>query len=341
MKKILLLSLFLTFSVNAQVDPFNVYRYKEGSTKPWFEWWYYKVVLPDTGESFFFVYGVVNPWDKDQKMIGTRSYVGMGDFSSNTQVENRFGINQFRAAYDQKLIEIENQKATENNISGSLKEKASGDIYSWDIAVNKDWAFNPAGWATGKGVTDIEWYASQASAHCSGTIISHNKLHQFNNAPCYQDRNWGSEFPTWWTWVVSNQFKENPDSVLAIGGGMPIFHGKHIPFQSVAIGLHHKGVDYHFRPNDLDIIKTDVSFGKWEMSGQNAHQKVTISAYAPKEKFMDLQFVTPEGDVFHDYETLTGSVKVNIYEKHLLKWDLVDTLTSEYAGIEYGSRSLK
>ncbi len=28
--------------------------------------------------------------------------------------------------------------------------------------------------------------------------------YEFKNAPCYQDRNWGTEFPRWWAWIVSN-----------------------------------------------------------------------------------------------------------------------------------------
>ncbi|MGZ3788096.1 MAG: tocopherol cyclase family protein [Bacteriovorax sp.] len=338
MKKILSLILFLSFSLSlhADVDPFNVYQYKQGSQRPWFEWWYYKVVLPETGESFFFVYGVVNPWDKSHALKGTRAYVGMGDFNRYDQIENLFPVEKFKAAYDQTLVEVENQQASDVHFSGSL-EHPSRDQYSWDISINKDWSYNAAGWITGRGVTDIEWYPAQAGAHCSGTIISKNKLYQFTDAPCYQDRNWGTEFPSWWAWIVSNQFKENSESVLAIGGGKPKFHGNKLPIQGVSIGLHHKGIDYHFRPNDLDIVKTDISFGKWEMSGENDKYKVTVSAYAPKEKFMDLKFVTPKGLVFHDYETLTGKVIVKIYHKRLVQWKLVDTLTSNYAGIEYGS----
>jgi tocopherol cyclase len=325
--------------LRAEIDPFNTYQYKEGSTKPWFEWWYYKVVLPETNESYYFVYGVVNPWDTKSTQLATRSYVGMGDFKNNSQIEEKYPVTSFKASRTQTLVEIENQLATDQNFRGELIEKNSGNINSWDVSIQKDWAYNPTGWATGKGITDIEWYAAQAGAHCSGSIISNNKLVQFTNAPCYQDRNWGTDFPIWWTWIVSNQFKNNPDSVLAVGGGRPIYRGKKIPLQGVSIGLHHKGIDYHFRPNDLNIVHTNISFGKWEMSGQNEHNKVVVKATAPKEKFMDLKFMTPTGIVFHDYETLVGNVTVEIYKKSHFKWILVDELASDYAGIEYGSPS--
>ena len=64
-----------------------------------------------------------------------------------------------------------------------------------------------------------------------------------------------------------------------------------------------------------------------------------IKDSAPKEQFLDLVFTTPLGQKFHDYETLTGKVDVQIYERkgRLSKWKLVDTLHSDYAGLEYGS----
>lgn len=322
-------------TAHSEVDPFNVYQWKSKQKGPWFEWWYYKVVLPETGESFFFVYGVVNPWDKHKTLAGTRAYVSMGDFAAKTQVENLYPVTDFVAAYDQTLVTVGGHLATDQNIKGELAEK-NGNVTSWDISLQKDWAYDATGWATGKGITNIEWYPAQASAKCSGSIVSQNRLYQFVDAPCYQDRNWGSEFPLWWSWIVSNHFKEDPDTVLAVGGGRPKYLNTKFPLEGVSVGLRHKGKEYHFRPNDLDRITQTINFGTWEISAENGNDRVDVSANAPKEKFMDLQFMTPKGQIFHDYETLTGHVTVKIYQRHLLKWKLKETLTSEFAGIEYG-----
>jgi tocopherol cyclase len=336
---IILFYLFTVATAHSEVDPFNVYQWKPKHHGPWFEWWYYKVVLPETGESYFFVYGVVNPWDKNKTVAGTRAYVAMGDFNAKTQTEIQYPVNQFSAAYDQTLVTVGENMATDQNLRGELKDK-NGDINSWDISIQKEWSYNATGWATGKGITNIEWYPAQASAKCSGSLVSHNKLVQFTDAPCYQDRNWGNAFPLWWTWIVSNQFRENPDSYLAVGGGRPKYLNTKFPLQGVSLGLRHKGKDYHFRPNDFDHINQKINFGTWEISADNGVDKVTVSAYAPKEKFMDLQFMTPEGKIFHDMETLTGHVTVKIYQGTLFGWKLIDTLTSEYAGIEYGDWKL-
>lgn len=340
--KNLICILFITGLINnsllAEVDPFNTYQYHEAKKagRPWFEWWYYKVVLPDSGESFYFVYGVVNPWDADLKLPASRAYVGMGDFSQKYQMEEKSSPKQFMAAYDQTFIKIGNNQATDSDFSGDIQNE-TGENSSWNISIRKDWAFNATSWATGKNITNIEWYPAQAGAHCSGSIISKGKLIQFTDAPCYQDRNWGSEFPLWWTWIVSNHFDQHPDTILALGGGRPKYLGKKFPFEGASIGLKHKGIQYAFRPNDLDKVKTDVSFGKWKITGVNAHNKIEIEAIAPKEKFMDLEFMTPQGDIFHDLETLTGHVTVRLYRPYGLGWKLIESLQSDFAGIEYGA----
>lgn len=82
---------------------------------------------------------------------------------------------------------------------------------------------------------------------------------------------------------------------------------------------------------------TDVSFGKWKVMAMSKKYKIEVEAYAPKEEFMDLQFVTPSGEIFHDYETLTGQLRVKLYERNGVGLKLIADLISNYAGIEFGS----
>lgn len=350
-KYILIVVLFISIANEAySQDRFNTYRWnhknvarKNGKIdkSTWYEWWYYKVVIPKTGESFFFVYGIVNPWDKSKSMKGTRSYVGMGDFKAKIQAEEKFDISDFHAAYDRTYVEVKNNIATDRRFFGDLKDE-QGEKYSWDIQIQKKWSFNAEGWMMGTMITDIEWYPAQADATCSGSVMSKGKLVEFKDAPCYQDRNWGNRFPDWWTWIVSNNFEGHPNTTLAIGGGKPTLRGGHTsPYAGVSVGLKHRGKVYSFRPINFHKVKTDVTFGKWEVTATKLNYKVEIVATAPKEKFMDLQFMTPNGMIFHDYETLNGRVVVKLYKRIGLRgWRLMDVLISNHAGIEYGSRDL-
>lgn len=329
----------------AQPDPWNTYQWNRRNeiagngqvdSSLWYEWWYYKLVIPETGKSYFFVYGVVNPWDKNQSAKGTRSYVGMGDFAKQLQVEEKFHVQDFSASYGQTYVAVNRNVATDRAFNGSLKDE-DGNFYEWDIKINKHWAYNAEGWMMGSMLTDIEWYPAQASASCTGSIISQGEKITFENIPCYQDRNWGKSFPDWWTWIVSNHFEGHPGTALAVGGGKPRVRGHRTPVASVSIGLTHQGKDYSFRPIDMQMVRTDISFGKWNVSATSKKYKIEIEASAPKEQFMDLQFITPEGEIFHDYETLTGKVSVKLYERRAVGWKLLADLVSYYGGIEFGS----
>lgn len=342
---IIVLLLFISSSLMAQSDPWNTYQWNKknemaGNAQvdkhPWYEWWYYKIVIPETGKSFFFVYGIVNPWDKDLSLKGTRSYVGMGDFSNKEQIEEKFSIYDFSASYTKTYVTINDNIAGDKFFKGAIKDEL-GNTSEWDIKIEKQWSYNPEGWMMGTMLTDIEWYPAQASASCSGSITNAKEKITFKNAPCYQDRNWGKTFPDWWTWIVSNHFENHPGTALAIGGGKPRVRGRRTPIASVSIGLTHQGQEFSFRPIDMQLVQTDITFGKWKVMAMGKKYKIEIEAFAPKEQFMDLQFITPTGEVFHDYETLTGKVTVKLYERKGLRLKLLADLVSNYAGIEFGS----
>jgi hypothetical protein len=89
-------------------------------TGPWFEWWYYKLILPDTGEAFYFVYGVVNPWDTTNSDPASRSYVGFGSFTDGITVTQNYAVSDFQASYDKTDVTIADQRAVRGGIAGHV-----------------------------------------------------------------------------------------------------------------------------------------------------------------------------------------------------------------------------
>lgn len=345
--RLLIIALILLVSQLATAtDKFNTLmwnreNFEKGNgkvdTQPWYEWWYYKVVLPATGESFYFMYGVVNPWDSAHSLPGTRACVEVGDFNSRKIASQCLPVNRFSASYKQTLIMVGKNLATDRKIQAEFTNEASQPV-SWNIDIKPQWSFNAMGWAISQyDLLNIFWYPVQADALFSGTLTVNGKTYEFKNAPGYQDRNWGTTFPPWWTWIVANYFPDSPGTALAIGGGNPTLAGQIDSVEGVAIGLYHKGKVYHWRPNDFDIVNVDVSFGKWHVSAIGPNYKIEVIADAPVTSFMDLQFTTPTGEVFHDYETLSGSVDCYLYERTVGGWKLLEKLHSPYAGIEFGS----
>jgi len=351
MKTIFLyLALFvLTFSAEA-FDEYNSLRWNRKNheanngkidTGPWFEWWYYKVVLPETDDSFYFVYGVVNPRDREEVAEASRSYVGVGNFKEQTIIDSVYSVSDFNASYKKTFVRIRQNFATDTRITGTVMDKDKKPVI-WNIKIKPVWKFNAMGWSMHvPELCNIYWYPAQADALFSGEIFFKGKLYRFENAPGYQDRNWGRSFPDWWTWIVSNNFTGHPESALAIGGGRPEILNNFKPVDGVEIGLKHRGKIYAFRPNDFDRVNVNIDFGVWEVKAQNLFYKIEVSAWAPPGEFMDIQFLTPAGEIFHDYETLTGTLDVKLYRRDKnFNWELFEILHSEYAGIEYGSRDV-
>ncbi|MCB0351030.1 MAG: hypothetical protein KDD38_07590 [Bdellovibrionales bacterium] len=305
--------------------------------EPWYEWWYYKIILPKSDDAFYFVYGIVNPWDIERGSEASRATVEAGDFKNKFIINKVYTPAEYYSAYNKTHVEIGSHLATDKNIKGRMVN-ARGQKIAWDFTIEKLWRWNAMGWMMPTGITNISWYPAQADARCTGWISSNGRRKLFSKVPCYQDRNWGTSLPKWWTWIVSNKFENSPQTALAIGGGQPITFGNIHRLASVTVGFKYKGKVYDWRPNNLDQIKMNISFGKWEVVAKSLLYKIEVSAYAPREEFMDLEFMGPDGVVFHDYEALRGDLTVKFYKMSPRGWQLVEELNSQHAGIEYGSR---
>lgn len=300
----------------------------------WYEWWYYKVTVPGTDQAFYFCYGVVNPWDKGQAGPASRSYVSAGNFAAGETHERTFPVKSFSAGAAETYVQVDGNIATDRTLKGRLP-LPGGEEFSWDLSLEKDWAFNAMGWTMyAPGISNIFWYPAQASARMSGTIKYRGQAFTLKGAPAYQDRNWGRSFPKWWAWLVSNHFRGSPGTVLAAGGGLPkVLGGIDFP-NAMGIGLRHEGREYAFRPGSGDIIKLDIDYGNWQVRASNHKgERIEISAWAPEEKFLLLKFMAPQGKEFYDYEALKGSIKVKLYKDNILIADL----ETEEGGIEFGS----
>jgi tocopherol cyclase len=306
-------------------------------TGPWFEWWYYKVILPETGETFYFVYGVVNPWDTANTDPASRSYVGFGSFADGITVTQNYAVADFQASYDRTDISIADQRAVRGGIAGHVFDGTTDA--SWNIDIDTKWEFNAMGWAMfAPDFTNIYWYPAQAAALFTGTVVCNGKTYTFEDVPGYQDRNWGRNFPDWWAWITANHFAGHPDTALAAGGGRPELLGLFEPLDGLAIGLKHDGIEYNWRPNDGDLQRFTIDFGTWRVESTNRQgYKIEIEAKAPCDSFMDLVFMTPQNILFHDFETLTGALTVRLSKREGLQYRLMETLQSDFAGIEYGS----
>lgn len=352
-KSVIFLCLFFSLASFAQIDTANTYQYNRKNVLEsngvedkgdWFEWWYFKVTHPKTGRSFFFVYGVVNPWDLFQTKSASRAYIGAGDFDKGLVLNQNVSVSHFGADYFTPHFMVKTPQgpfeATDKELVGEINE--NGHKITWNLTMSKEWSFNPIGRFLYKpDFLNIYWYPAQASAVMNGTVTVDGEVINLENAKAYQDRNWGRSFPKWWAWIVSNQFENAPDTYLTCGGGSPKVFNRYVLYEGMSVGFHHQGKEYHFRPHEGDFFQFKIEFGRWEIIGYSKKgYKIVVKAHAPKEKFLLLKFMSPQGVEFKDYEALNGHVDVELFKLNQdspMLWDAITKVSSEYAGIEWGS----
>lgn len=335
-------------------DRFNRLQWRGGDNS-WFEWWYYKVVLPETGDSFFFLYGIVNPWDTSMSTPNSGAYVSAGSFRHRQIIKQEYSVEQFMAAANKVEIIIGDQTATDSFIRGHLTDK-DGDSVSWDVTITKRWSSNAMGWPVYiPGITNIYWYPVQGDALFTGQINFKGQVYRLEDAPGYQDRNWGTSFPSWWMWLAANHFDDSPDTVLVVGGGSPLLFGFFPGYANVTVILFHEGREYQFRPPDFAVVFCKYGQRRWRIEATNGSgYRIEIDAAASEEILMFLDFKMPDGGIFRDYQTLTGDLNVNLYKRHPLsdtlgssnslsevepcqtQWEKKYTLRSRFAGLEIG-----
>lgn len=315
-------------------------RNGEVDADAWYEWWYFKAVDPETREAFFFTYGVVNPWDAQRVNPASGGILQFGSFSDGRVHVQKFPVQDFTAAYNRTYVRLGDSEATDKTLKGHLQAEGGLQI-DWDLKISQDWNFNAMGWGLHtKELSGIYWYPAQAAATMSGVIHYGSKTYQLKNAPAYQDRNWGRNFPRWWSWITSNHFVNSPGTAFAAGGGNPVILEKFNFFSGLCLGLRHQGKEYVFRTTDGDSVKSDIHWGRWEIKAQNFKgERIEISAYAPPKDFLVLPFQTPQGQTFYDYEALLGTARIKLYEWSFFKaeWELIADLETHEAGIEWGS----
>lgn len=332
----------------ANID-YNSYLYPQMNLKEnsdWFEWWYTKVVDPYSGRGFYFTYGVVNPGvSAGPGAQYSRASVSFGDFKNKWQAEVTSPMSAFTASTQNYEVSIRDFNRADPVSAYASSRILTGEVFQdgkhvkWDLSFRDTWGYNVMGWAMSiPRFLNIYWYPVQGSVKITGVIQINDEEIFLDQAPGYQDRNWGTDFPAWWTWIVANHFEGQEaasETVLVAGGGAPSILGRRSPYEGVSLGLRHEGKVYAFRPVDGVLPKTNIQFGKWEVKSKNLRgEEIEIFANAPKESFMDLQFLAPNGKVFHDYETLNGNLVVKLKKSKNAPWV---ELRSTSAGIEFGS----
>ncbi len=333
----------------------------DGSSRRFFEGWYYRVTLSDIGQTFAFMYSIEDPIGNKPHSGGAAQILGIDDeylwrtfpdvkrfFASSQQLE--FGhwgktdlSNQpqclIPAEFDRHVQEGYQASATLNQ--GIIKDPGGKGTCRWQYEIKPvyGWASdnNPqqstAGWLSSLQIFEPGWQILMAHGLATGWIEWRGKRYEFTNALAYGEKNWGGAFPQKWFWLNCNSFDDEPDLALTAGGGR---RGVLWWMESVAmIGLHYKGKFYEFVPWNSKVSWNIEPWGKWQMQAVNSQFEITLTGTTDLPG-TPLRAPTENGLMFVCKDTMRGQLSLELRSRHQGKSSLILAAHSSLCGLETG-----
>jgi len=330
----------------------------DGSSDRFFEGWYYRVTLPELGETFAFMYSIEDPSGGSPYSGGAaqilgpedrylwRSFPDVGGFWG---APDRLGLGHWRQtdgsiapqelspeAFDAGVRE--GYQATATLHQGNLRDPGSDRACRWHYEIQPVYGWgNPdkrqqstGGWLSYFPIFEPGWQILMAHGLATGWIDWCGKRYAFRNAPAYGEKNWGRSFPKKWFWLNCNSFDGQPDLALTAGGGR-----RQVLWwmESVAlICLHCGGEFYEFVPWNSQVSWQIEPWGNWQMQARNAAFEVELRG-ATARAGTPLRAPTENGLAFCCRDTMQGMLTLELRQrggKTLLQ------ATSSTCGLEIG-----
>ena len=312
-------------------NPEDGYHF-DGESEPYYEGWYHKVSLPDDGESFFFIYGLINPKPDTSYPREVFLYCARG---TTLEVAHRsFPLEDVRASRKHRDVQLgSGARTTALRYAGEVDE---GDHQcSWDIDLADSTAWTGTmGWMTGTEGMETSWTVGNFTAAASGFVEFDGDVFRFEDAPAYCDHNWGSRFPRQWYWIQANLF--DAGVALAASGGT-VMAGEQ-ETEANMVGLLRGEEMLTFRTMDLDAVEAQFEMGDWSVTSERDLSRITIESHCDPATLIYMPVPTEEGMKPYAYESLFGTMEVTLEERASENdpWEISFQGTSEYAGVELG-----
>jgi tocopherol cyclase len=335
----------------------------DGSDRRFFEGWYYRVTLPDCGQTFAFMYSIEDPQDGHPHSGGAAQILGPEDgylcrtFPLVSQFwgwPHRLGLghwgkrrhsNQHQPGYlpPSEFADalVEGYQATAHLHQGSLIDPGSGARARWQYQIQPLYGWgdphlpqrSTAGWLSQLQIFEPGWQILMAHGLARGWIEWQGKIYTFEQAPAYSEKNWGGAFPQKWFWLNCNSFAGEPDLALTAGGGRRQVLGW---MEAVAmVGIHHRGRFYEFVPWNAKVNWCIEPWGSWSMWAENHDYWVELSARCDRPG-TPLRAPTSSGLRFCCRDTMYGVLELELHQKFSRGSQLVLKSRSTVCGLEVG-----
>lgn len=332
-----------------------------GNPPRFFEGWYFRVTLPEAGQTFAFMYSIEDPWDGSPHSGGAAQILGPGDgyfLRTFRDLEgfwawgSALGLGHWRhvrgdrpARYlppPQFATQVqEGYQVTATHHQGRLWEPRTGHWVTWHYQTQPVYGWGhphrsqqaTAGWLSWLPIFEPGWQILMAHGLASGWIEWQGTRFTFANAPAYSEKNWGGAFPQKWFWLQCNAFEEEPDLALTAGGGR---RQVLTWMEEVAlVGIHYRQQFFEFVPWNAQVSWQVQPWGQWQMVAANAQAVVEITGTTELPGTL-VRVPTRQGLQFCCRDTALGLLHLRLWQKQGRDRTLLVEATSSHAGLEVG-----
>lgn len=334
-----------------------------------FEGWYYRVTLPDCGQTFAFMYSIENPGSNAEFGGGAAQILGPNheyfcrtfpDLSQFWAWPHAWGLGHWRGSqaraahrgnpdggrprylppevFQQHVAE--GYQATHRLNQGRLKDPRTGEgiVWQYEIQPQDGWGDrtgpqqSTAGWLSQFQIFEPGWQVLMAHGWATGWIEWQGRRYQFTRAPAYAEKNWGGAFPEKWFWIQCNCFDGHPELTVTSGGGRRRVLGWR---EEVAmVGIHDRGRFYEFVPWNATVRWQVKPWGSWRILAQTERYQVELEG-TTNHPGAWVRTPTANGLQFICRDTTEGRLKLRLLERGRSPRTLVEA-ESRLAGLEVG-----
>ncbi|MGK7876893.1 MAG: tocopherol cyclase family protein [Xenococcaceae cyanobacterium] len=325
--------------VNLLQTPHSGYHW-DGSSDRFFEGWYFRVTLPQLGQTFGFMYSIEDPIGGKPHSGGAAQILGpedqylcrtFPDVSGFWGAKNFLGLGHWGKTDLQILPQLLNPAQFESHVQegyqatatlhqGFIRDPGSQSYCRWLYQIKPVYGWgdpklpqqSTAGWLSYLQIFEPGWQILMAHSLATGWIDWNDQRYEFTNAPAYSEKNWGRSFPQKWFWFNCNSFTDQPDLALTAGGGR-----RRVLWwmESVAlICLHYRGKFYEFVPWNSQVSWQIQPWGRWEMQARNHKFEVEITG-TTNQPGTPLRAPTEQGLIFCCRDTMKGQLTLELRER--------------------------
>lgn len=340
--------------------PHSGYHWDETNSR-FFEGWYYRVTLPDCGQTFAFMYSIDDPIGGKPCSGGAAQILGPHDeylwrtfpnvktfwAASDSLALGHWGRTDLQippqylhpSKFEEHIPEGYQATATLNQ--GCIRDPATNSYCRWlyEIKPVYGWADagapqqSTAGWLSFLPIFEPGWQILMAHGLATGWIEWNGKRYEFTDAPAYSEKNWGHAFPKKWFWLNCNSFDDESDLALTAGGGLR----KVLEWEESAalVGIHYQGKFYEFVPWNSQVSWQIQPWGCWQMQAKNADYEVELTGTTDQPGTL-LRAPTQEGLIFLCRDTMHGLLSLELRSRHQGNSKIILKASSSVCGLEIG-----